>query len=99
MTKFRPRLSHPLHHLFEVACRQYRKIHNLEGQYLCSVRTMYRILAEVEEVRERRNQCRHPVYEPVKKPYRNRKYSAWVGYNCVDRVISDIGKHDKRDRR
>lgn len=33
-----------------------------EGQYLCSVRTMYRILAEAEEVRERRNQCRHPVY-------------------------------------
>lgn len=37
--------------------------------------------------------------EPVKKPHRNRKYSAWVGYNCVDRVISDVGKHDKRDRR
>jgi putative transposase len=33
-----------------------------EGQYLCSVRTMYRILAEAEEVRERRNQCRHPIY-------------------------------------
>jgi len=33
-----------------------------EGQYLCSVRTMYRILAEAEEVRERRNQRRHPVY-------------------------------------
>jgi putative transposase len=33
-----------------------------EGQYLCSVRTMYRILAEAEEVRERRNQSRHPVY-------------------------------------
>lgn len=29
MAKFRPRLSHPLHHSFEVACRQYRKIHNL----------------------------------------------------------------------
>ena len=26
-----------------------------EGHYLCSVRTMYRILAEVEEVRKRRN--------------------------------------------
>jgi putative transposase len=33
-----------------------------EGQYRCSVRTMYRILAEAEEVRERRNQCRHPAY-------------------------------------
>ena len=36
-----------------------------EGIYLCSVRTMYRILEENEEVRERRNQLRHPHY---KKP-------------------------------
>jgi putative transposase len=33
------------------------------GMYLCSERTMYRILAENEEVKERRNQLRHPVYE------------------------------------
>lgn len=33
-----------------------------EGQYLCSWRTMYRILAENSEVRERRNQLRHPNY-------------------------------------
>jgi putative transposase len=32
------------------------------GRYLCSERTMYRILAENEEVKERRNQLRHPVY-------------------------------------
>jgi len=31
-----------------------------EGTYLCSIRTMYRILAEASEVRERRNQLRHP---------------------------------------
>jgi putative transposase len=31
-----------------------------EGRYLCSVRTMYRILAENAEARERRNQLRHP---------------------------------------
>lgn len=36
-----------------------------EGRYLCSERTMYRILAEHDQVRERRNQRRHPVY---KKP-------------------------------
>jgi putative transposase len=30
--------------------------------YLCSVSTMYRILAENQEVRERRNQKRHPAY-------------------------------------
>jgi putative transposase len=33
------------------------------GRYLCSVRTMHRILGENREVRERRNQRRHPVYE------------------------------------
>jgi len=33
-----------------------------EGTWLCSVRTMYRLLAEEGEVRERRNQLRHPVY-------------------------------------
>jgi len=36
-----------------------------EGEYLCSVSTMYRILRENAEVRERRNQKRHPAY---KKP-------------------------------
>jgi putative transposase len=33
-----------------------------EGQYLCSVPTMDRILRANREVRERRNQLRHPVY-------------------------------------
>ena len=33
-----------------------------EGQYHCSVRTMYRILADCGEVRERRDQCRRPAY-------------------------------------
>jgi putative transposase len=36
-----------------------------EGIYLCSVRTMYRILAADGGIRERRNQLTHPVY---KKP-------------------------------
>lgn len=36
-----------------------------EGVYLCSIRTMYRLLRENQEVRERRNQRRHPQY---KKP-------------------------------
>jgi putative transposase len=34
-----------------------------EHVYHCSVRTMYRILAARREVRERRNQLRHPHYE------------------------------------
>ncbi len=33
-----------------------------EGVYHCSIRTMYRILDANGEVRERRNQLRHPVY-------------------------------------
>jgi putative transposase len=33
-----------------------------EGRYLCSQRTMYRILEENQEVRERRDQLRHPNY-------------------------------------
>jgi putative transposase len=33
-----------------------------EGRYLCSERTMYRVLAENDEVRERRAQLRHPKY-------------------------------------
>jgi putative transposase len=33
------------------------------GVYICSVRTMYRILAAEHEVNERRKQLRHPVYK------------------------------------
>ena len=33
-----------------------------EGRYLCSERTMYRVLAANREVRERRDQLRHPAY-------------------------------------
>jgi len=34
-----------------------------ESRYLCSERTMYRVLAENAAVRERRDQLRHPVYK------------------------------------
>lgn len=34
-----------------------------EGNYLCSVRTMYRILEKHKEVKERRNQLSHPHYQ------------------------------------
>jgi putative transposase len=34
-----------------------------QGVYLCSWRTMYRVLAQQDEVRERRNQRRHPSYQ------------------------------------
>jgi len=34
-----------------------------EGQYHCSISTMYRILDENKEIKERRNQLSHPVYQ------------------------------------
>lgn len=37
-----------------------------DGEYLCSTRTMYRVLAEHDQVRERRAQARHPAYEKPK---------------------------------
>lgn len=36
-----------------------------EGRWMCSLRTMYRILDENGQIRERRDQLRHPEY---KKP-------------------------------
>jgi len=33
-----------------------------DGTYLCSWRTMYRVLEDYQEVKERRNQLRHPSY-------------------------------------
>ena len=35
-----------------------------EGRYLCSIRTMYRLLHDAGEVRQRRHQRRHPRLEP-----------------------------------
>jgi putative transposase len=34
-----------------------------EGLYVCSLRTMYRILAQAGEIRERRDQLHHPQYQ------------------------------------
>lgn len=34
-----------------------------EGDYLCSVRTMYRILSDNQSTHERRNQLKHPEYQ------------------------------------
>ena len=34
-----------------------------EGNYLCSTRTMYRILEQEGETRERRDQAIHPAYQ------------------------------------
>lgn len=34
-----------------------------EGKFVCSIRTMYRVLRENRQVRERRHQLRHPRYQ------------------------------------
>ena len=47
----------------DLACGQiYTRLLD-EGRYLCSERTLYRILEENKEVRERRDQLRHPAYQ------------------------------------
>ncbi len=49
-----------------------------EGIYLCHWRTIYRVLAEHDEVRERRDQRRHPQ---IRKPQlvATRPNELWVG--------------------
>ncbi len=48
-----------------------------EGRYLCSERTMYRVLAENQEVKERRNQLRHPNY-PVPQVHATKPNELWT---------------------
>ena len=48
----------------DLAPAQVRAILLDEERYLCSERTMYRILAASHPVRERRDQLRHPAYAP-----------------------------------
>ena len=47
-----------------------------EGRYLCSERTMYRVLAENAEVRERRDQLRHPDH-PVPQVHASKPNELW----------------------
>ena len=47
-----------------------------EGRYLCSERTMYRLLDERQEVRERRNQLRHPAH-PAPELLATRPNEVW----------------------
>ena len=49
-----------------------------EATYLCSWRTMYRILAQADQVRERRDQLRHPSYtKPELLATRPRELWSW----------------------
>jgi len=57
-----------------------------EGTYLCSPRTMYRILDDAQEVKERRNQVRRPAYvkpellatQPTPEPSPHSRLKAWT---------------------
>jgi putative transposase len=46
-----------------------------EGIYHCSIRTMYRLLADAQEVRERRNQLRHVA--PIPQLLATRPNQVW----------------------
>ena len=56
-----------------------------EGQYVCSESTMYRLLREHGEVRERRRQVRHPEYTASPSFSRPLRISAGLGIspNCA----------------
>jgi putative transposase len=47
-----------------------------EGRYLCSKRPLYRVLAENHQVRERRNQLRHPNH-PVPQLHATKSNELW----------------------
>jgi putative transposase len=48
-----------------------------EGHYLCSLRSMYRLLAAAHEVRERRNQLRHVAPKPELLATRPNEVWSW----------------------
>ena len=55
-----------------------------EGVYHCSIRTMYRILDDHAEVRERRDQLRHPVYSQTRTAGRRSQSGLVVGHHKAD---------------
>ena len=57
-----------------------------EGVYVCSPRTMYRLLEEHGEVRERRDQLRHPAYQkPELLATRPNQVWSWTSPNSAVR--------------
>jgi putative transposase len=48
------------------------------GEWLCSIRTMYRVLSEAEELKDRRNQRRHPKYvKPIVQATAPKQLWSW----------------------
>ena len=63
-----------------------------EGRYLCSIRTMYRVLHDADEVTERRPQRRHPHREPprlVATASNQVWVEAWDFLNFLDTDFAD----------
>ncbi len=55
-----------------------------EDTYLCSERTMYRLLQSQQEVRERRNQLRHPAYsKPELLATAPNQVWSWISPSCA----------------
>ena len=60
-----------------------------EGTYLASERTMYRILAANAEVRERRDQLRHPAYtKPELLATGPRELFSWIAIRLSSATLS-----------
>ena len=57
-----------------------------EGRYLCSIRTMYRVLHDADEVTERRPQRRHPHREAAAPGGYRPKPSLDLGHNAPARA-------------
>ncbi len=56
-----------------------------EGQYLCSIRTMYRVLEQQGESRERRDQLAHPPYQkPELRPRLPSNSGVGTSPSCSD---------------
>jgi putative transposase len=48
-----------------------------DGVYYCSIRTMYRLLDQNREIRERRRQLRHPTYRKPERLAARRPSEVW----------------------
>jgi hypothetical protein len=71
-----------------------------EDRYLCSIRTMYRILNTLNEVKERRNQLRHPVYKkPELLATAPNQVWSWDITKRAPRPSMDWGAYDRNARK
>jgi hypothetical protein len=71
-----------------------------EGRYLCSISTMYRILHANKEVKERRDQLRHPEYKkPELLAVAANQVWSWDITKRAPRPSMDWGAYDRNARK